>query len=256
METKIVDFITGKFKEIQTRVPVKLNGFSTESEPVSFESQLKNIDSVPATDVLTEEHAAVESGLGKAMATVIFPNIKPAPIEIPSEAEETIIYSDNFDETDMYLTENERAELSANIDYINQYSDAETQSMIMDAISKAANDYGVNESLIKAIIMQESAFSPTSLSQVGAQGLMQLMPETADYLGISNPWDIYKNVDGGTRLISDYLENYDGDLQLVLAAYNAGPGAVSKYNGVPPYTETQDYVKKVIGYYNQYLNRY
>jgi soluble lytic murein transglycosylase-like protein len=83
---------------------------------------------------------------------------------------------------------------------------------------------------------------------------MQLMPETAASLGVADPWDIYDNVNGGTKLLRNLLESYDGDLSLTLAAYNAGAGAVKRYNGVPPYGETQAYIKKVIEYYNQYSN--
>jgi soluble lytic murein transglycosylase-like protein len=81
---------------------------------------------------------------------------------------------------------------------------------------------------------------------------MQLMPGTAKSLGVGDPWDIDESIDGGTRLLRSHLEDYSGDLAMALAAYNAGPGAVRRYGGVPPYRETQDYIKKVIGYYEQY----
>jgi soluble lytic murein transglycosylase-like protein len=142
--------------------------------------------------------------------------------------------------------------IDANIEYLNRYGDAEVRATISDAISRASIEHGVDANLIKAVIAQESAFSPTSLSSAGAQGLMQLMPDTADYLGVANPWDINQNIDGGTRLLSSYIDTYGGDLQLVLAAYNAGPGAVGKYGGVPPYSETKDYVRKVSAYYDKY----
>lgn len=121
-------------------------------------------------------------------------------------------------------------------------------------IDAASKKYGVDANLIRAVIKQESSFNPSSLSHTGAQGLMQLMPGTADALGVSDPWNISQNIDGGTKYIRDQLQAFNGDTKLALAAYNAGPQSVIKYNGVPPYSETQDYVVKVLNYYTQYSN--
>ena len=113
------------------------------------------------------------------------------------------------------------------------------------AIDKAAEKHNVDANLVRALIKQESNFNPSAVSNKGAMGLMQLMPETARELGVSNPFDPQQNVDAGVRHLKQMLENNKGDVRLGLAAYNAGQGAVNRNNGVPPYRETQDYVKRI-----------
>ena len=116
-------------------------------------------------------------------------------------------------------------------------------------INQYADLYGVNRQLIKAIISVESCFDRYAVSSVGARGLMQLMPQTAELMGVYNVFNAKDNIRGGTRYFRQMLELFEFDLELALAAYNAGPGAVKKYNGIPPYKETQNYVQKVIKRY-------
>lgn len=117
-----------------------------------------------------------------------------------------------------------------------------------DIFNKAAEKYDVPVNLLKAIGKAESNFKSDVVSSAGAQGVMQLMPATAKFLGVKDSFDPEQNIMGGARYISDMLKRYDGDVTLALAAYNAGSGNVRKYGGVPPFKETQNYIKKISEY--------
>jgi soluble lytic murein transglycosylase-like protein len=122
-------------------------------------------------------------------------------------------------------------------------------------IDDASKQHGVDPRLVAAIAARESAYDPAAVSRAGACGVMQLMPATACYLGVANIFDARQNVFGGTRYLRTLLDTFHGDLDLTLAAYNAGPGAVQRYGGVPPYAETQAYVRRVRASYEAALKR-
>jgi soluble lytic murein transglycosylase-like protein len=130
--------------------------------------------------------------------------------------------------------------------YTASLSRFDTLSELHKLIHKTAAQYDVDPALVTAVVRQESGFNPRATSRAGAAGLMQLMPATARELGVTNVYDPWQNIDGGVRYLKEMLERYNGDVKLALAAYNAGPGNVDRYGGVPPFSETQLYVKNIL----------
>jgi len=126
-----------------------------------------------------------------------------------------------------------------------------SRSEINDLISKYSDKTGLDEDFVKAVINQESGFNPNATSKCGAMGLMQLMPATAQGLGVTNAYDAEQNIEGGTKYLKGLMDRFNNDKSLALAAYNAGPNAVKKYGGIPPYAETQNYVKSVLSKYDR-----
>lgn len=117
---------------------------------------------------------------------------------------------------------------------------------IRQSIRNAATKYAISEKLIQSVIQAESNYRPDAVSPAGAQGLMQLMPATARELGVNDPFDVDQNIDGGARYLRKMMDRFGGDIKLALAAYNAGPGTVQRYNGNVPYQETQTYIQRVL----------
>lgn len=137
---------------------------------------------------------------------------------------------------------------------IDWYSIALNTHAYRDEIRQLATQYQIDPALVRAVIHAESAFKVNALSNKGAQGLMQLMPGTAKDMGVNNAFDARQNIEGGVKYLSWLLDTFNGDIKLATAAYNAGPGAVKRYNGIPPYAETEVYVERVGILHQRYKN--
>ena len=126
-----------------------------------------------------------------------------------------------------------------------------SRNEINELIEKYSDKNGLDSDFVKAVVNQESGFNPNATSKCGAMGLMQLMPSTAEGLGVTNAYDPEQNIEGGTKYLKGLMDRFDNNKSLALAAYNAGPNAVKKYGGIPPYMETQNYVKSVLSNYDK-----
>ena len=131
------------------------------------------------------------------------------------------------------------------VDVFTEFKALPADEAYEDIIQEAATTYEMDPNLIRAVMQAESAFHPYALSRAGAEGLMQLMPDLSDEMGVSDAFDPRENIMGGVRYLKRLLDYHDGNLDLALASYNAGPGNVQRYGGVPPFQETRNYVKTI-----------
>lgn len=216
-----------KIADIQSRLPVKMNIGSSSNE----------------TDFATALNEATASNAALLEAALNSDNSTAPVIDLglitgnSSPSTKYPLVSGSYESVYTRLSQTQIQELMPRIDA---------------AIEASAKQYGLNPKLVRAVIKEESGFQPFALSTSGAMGLMQLMPGTAQGLGVTDTYNIEQNIFGGSKYLSYQLKEFDGNTELALAAYNAGPNAVKKYDGIPPYDQTQKYVKKVLNSYEMY----
>lgn len=212
-----------KIAEIQSRLPIKMKTSANKSN-VSFSEELNRA-------------TASEAASNESAAPVIESSLLTGSVRKNNNNTKYPLVSGSYESVYPRLSQTEIQELMPRI------------NAAIETYSKA---FGLDPKLIRAVIKEESGFQPFALSTAGAMGLMQLMPGTAEGLGVTDPYNIEQNILGGTQYLYYQLKNFNGDLELALAAYNAGPNAVRQYGGIPPYAQTQNYVKKVLSTYQMY----
>lgn len=221
---EIVENIEQEAKQLETNYNSKVDFFPEHDfTKLAFQSTLSELQDDGSTNEETSEKLTATQSSSPPLESETkvdpVPVTKKADIEIP-------VNSSN------YTTIPSSSHLNGKYDSI---------------ISKMSDKYNVPFDLIKRVINTESNFNPSAVSGSGATGLMQLMPATAKWLGVENSFNPIQNIEGGVKYLSNLMKRYDGKLELVLAGYNAGPGNVDKYKGIPPFKETQNYVKKILG---------
>lgn len=206
--------------------------------PVSLAAAQADMPPAPGEQVATPKKAAPTRPTQKVAAKKAMPAVKPAAKPVtPAPG------SSEFAQ--------QLASYTAKIRQVNRSVSNATAKKIAYAVLVKSPRFGVDPRLVFALIAQESRFNPRAVSPVGAQGLGQLMPGTAIQVGVRNAFDIYENVEGTVRYLAKQLQQFHGNMTYALAAYNAGPGNVMRYGGVPPFSETQNYIRLISTHYNK-----
>jgi len=235
------------FESLMTSMMIKSMNQTTEEGMFGNESFGGDVlDTVFETELAKQ----MTKGNGMGIAEVLYKKITN------EELDPAIFYQNLNPAEAVKKVSIEKINIKANSDNVDGIQPSNESLKRLDyydtIIDKASQEYGIDENLIKSVILAESAANSKAVSPVGAKGLMQLMDSTASDLGVENSLDPQQNVMGGAKYLSKMLRQYNGDLDLSLAAYNAGPGAVNKYNGVPPYEETKNYISRIKGYLNYF----
>lgn len=204
-----------------------------------------NDEYVPASQVKASSSSSVAAGARNQLVywSTTDKRWKPVPSAKMGAARSAAA------EVNQYLNRNSNPETETAASVFLRNSKTFSQEDIDAAIEKAAARHNVDANLVRSVIKVESNFNPNAVSRKGAMGLMQLMPQTARQLNVKNPFDPQQNVDAGVRHLKKLLESYGGDVKLSLAAYNAGSGAVARSAGIPRFTETQNYVRRITNLY-------
>lgn len=204
------------------------------------------------TDLLFADEIA-NSGNGVGIASMLYKQFTGTELPLKTNTAPDMKLNKSF-ELDEFVLSNINIGLDKS-EVVNGIADKINKKLspFEGIIEQNASEKGIPKELIKAVIRAESAGNPNAVSKAGAKGLMQLMDETASDMGVSNAFDPKENIAGGAKYLSQMIDKYE-DLDLALAAYNAGPGNVDKYGGIPPFKETENYVKKVKKYLEDFLN--
>lgn len=229
--TTITDIPEGEsFEDVLVLNQTALKAMTIDAMVAQSETGSVNPDSVDAAAIM------------KFRSTLASHIVAPVPVDDDSLGTPKKVSSHKAPTT----TDSQKTETPSNVYNANNLKCSDELNAYF---KEAADTYNIDVKLLKSIAFCESSFNPNDTSASGAMGIMQLMPKTAQSLGVLDAYNPRENILGGAKYFSNMLNRYHGDVSLALAAYNAGPGNVDKYGGIPPFEETQNYVPKVLGYY-------